>query len=122
MSIGTSIAAVGKRSVRPGWPSLKMTTALAPAALALAALRLKSQVPRWTSAMLPDTAAGKSAASQPLDEFGAGAGGISMSVVGTSRPVTSPEPENGMVVKSVSSTKVFGVGAVSAKVPGPSSS
>ena len=39
--------------MRPGWPSLKMTTALASAASALATFTAKVQVPRWMTAMFP---------------------------------------------------------------------
>ena len=60
--------------MRPGWPSLKMITADAPASCALRALPPKSHVPRWTSATLPAVNPAKSAASQPLVEvLGVGA-------------------------------------------------
>ncbi len=80
-------------SVRPGWPSLKITTALALAAWALAALTPNVQVPRWMTATFPSGKPAKSSSSQPLVELGVGSGGIwtSTRVAGA---VTSPEPEN----------------------------
>ena len=80
---------------RPGWPSLKTTAALAPAASALLALTPKVQVPRWTSAIEPAGKPAKSAASQPEFDVLCGRAGS----IGTveRRPataaVTSPEPE-----------------------------
>ena len=53
-------------SVRPGWPSLKITTAAAPASWAFAAFSPNVQVPRWTSATAPAGKPAKSASSQPL--------------------------------------------------------
>src|SRR5262245_61315571 len=66
-------------------PSLKITTATAPAAWALAAFTWKVQVPRLTSATLPAVKPAKSAASQPE----------SATVVSTTCAVavTSPLPE-----------------------------
>ena len=48
-----------KTSVRPGWPSLKMTTPDAPAAWALRTFTPKLHVPRWISAILPAHEAGE---------------------------------------------------------------
>jgi hypothetical protein len=79
-------------SVRPGWPSLKMITAAAPAASALSALTPNVQVPRWISAMLPAVKPAKSAASQPDVEPGWAGGGIWTST-GCTGAVTSPLPE-----------------------------
>jgi hypothetical protein len=82
-------------SSRPGLPSLKMITASYPAATALVAFCSKVQVPRWISATAGSAGAGgKSPGSQPEVELGSGVGGITMSLVGTSGPVTSPLPEN----------------------------
>ena len=82
-----------KGSVRPGWPSLKMMTAIAPAAVALATLSANRQVPRWMSAMLPAVKPPKSAASQPLVEDGSGVAGMVRST-GCTTLVTSPAAEN----------------------------
>ncbi len=79
-------------SVRPGWPSLKTMTALAPASWASCAFWPNGQVPRWTRAMLPLTKVAKSAASQPLVDPGAGGGGSCTSTACTVA-VTSPLPE-----------------------------
>jgi hypothetical protein len=52
------------------------------------------QVPRWIRAIAGVAgAAGKSVDSQPLVEEGSAVGGRTTSLVGTSRPVTSPSPE-----------------------------
>ena len=49
---------------------------------------------RWIRATAgPEGAAGKSVGSQPLVEDGSAVGGMTMSLVGTSAPVTSPSPE-----------------------------
>jgi hypothetical protein len=45
---------------------LKISTAEAPAAWALAAFTPKAHVPRWSSAMFPGTKSAKSPASHPL--------------------------------------------------------
>jgi hypothetical protein len=82
-------------------PSLKMITPIAPLAAAFSAFCRNVQVPRWTSAMLPATEAGKSASSQPLVE--PPTGGSTKSFVGTTAAVTSPEPEYSIVRKSVPS-------------------
>src|SRR6266702_8045918 len=58
--------------VRPGLPSLKMTTPVAPAAWALRTFTPKKQLPRWIRAIWPGTKPEKSAAVQPLDELGVG--------------------------------------------------
>ena len=63
---------------RPGWPSLKMTTPDAPAAVAFKTFVPKVQVPRWIKAMLPGVNALKSPALQPLAELGVGVGGITV--------------------------------------------
>ena len=88
-----------KLAVRPGTPLLKMMTADAPAAAALAALVPKVQVPRWISAMLPGTKPAKSAASHPLVLSDVGAGGFDIST-GWTTAVTSPLPEYCSVPKS----------------------
>ena len=82
------------RSVRPGWPSLKITTAEAPAAWAFWALTWKVQVPRWISATLPAGKPAKSAASQPLVEVLSGLVPIGTTTsTGVTAAVTSPLPE-----------------------------
>src|SRR4051794_11389694 len=80
---------------RPGWPSLKITTALAPASLAFCALAPKVQVPRCTSAMLPAGKPAKSDAAQPETVAPAGVlpiGTLSGPTAVTGA-VTSPAPE-----------------------------
>ena len=57
-------------------------------------MRPKSQVPRCTSATEGSAGAGsKSAASQPDVLLGVGEAGMTTSFVGTTGPVTVPEPE-----------------------------
>ena len=90
---------VVRSSASVTWPSLKMITALAPAAMALLALTTKSQVPRWISAMLPAGKPAKSVASHPLDELGSGVGGRVRST-GVTGLVTSPLPEYSMTSMS----------------------
>ena len=93
MSIGSPSVPAG-RPVRPSWPSLKMITPTAPAALALLALRPKSHVPRWISAMLPAVKPAKSAAVQPAGVVpGSAGGGIVMPRTACTFAVTSPLPE-----------------------------
>ena len=65
-----------KLSVRPGLPSLKMMTPLAPAAWAFRTFTPKLHVPRWMSAIRPGTKPLKSAAVHPLDELGEAVGGM----------------------------------------------
>ena len=81
------------RPVRPSWPSLKMITALAPAALALSTFRPKLHEPRWISAMFPAVKPLKSLASQPAVEPGVAGGGTWLSVTPCNGAVTSPLPE-----------------------------
>jgi len=76
--------------VRPGLPSLKITTAEAPAASAFAAFVAKVQVPRWTRAMLPAVKPAKSAAEQPLAELGAGVAGTTIPPAGCTCDVVWP--------------------------------
>jgi len=95
-------------------------TASYPAATALFALSSNVQVPRWTRATWGSVgeAGVKSAASQPeLDEPGSAPGGIWMSFVGTTVPVTLPLPENSNVPVSY----VVGVGAVWSRTAGETS-
>jgi hypothetical protein len=110
-------------AVRPGWPSLKITIPLAPAAWALVALVPNVHVPRCTSAMLPTGKPAKSAAAHPDIVVPAG-----VSPIGTfSGPtavtfaVTSPEPEYCIVAKSVPLTNVCPVGALWLNVDGANS-
>ena len=77
-----------------GWPSLKITAALAPAACALAALIANEHVPRCISATLPAVNPVKSVASQPLDEVFGGLLSIGTTTsTSCSGAVTSPRPE-----------------------------
>jgi hypothetical protein len=77
-----------------GWPSLKITAALAPAAWALAALIANEHVPRCISATLPAVNPVKSAASQPLDEVFGGLLPIGTTTsTACSGPLTSALPE-----------------------------
>src|SRR6266446_7780371 len=69
-------------SVRPGLPSLKMITPLAPAASAFWILTPKLHEPRWINAIWPAENPLKSALVQPLDELGAGVGGRMMPPAG----------------------------------------
>ena len=74
-------------SVRPGWPSLKITTAEAPAVCALSALSWNVHVPRWMSATLPGMNPAKSPGAQPaFDELGVGPGGNWLSFTSFSPP------------------------------------
>jgi len=82
-------------SVRPAWPSLKITAAAAPARWALSTLARKGQVPRWSRATAPRGKPAKSAGSQPLVEL-SGPGGSRRSTR-WSGAVTSPLPENSKV-------------------------
>src|ERR671933_2820483 len=66
------------RPVRPGLPSLKMTTPDAPAASAFWTFPPKLHVPRWTSAIRPGTNPLKSADVQPLAELGLGVAGMTI--------------------------------------------
>src|SRR5581483_592243 len=108
-------------AVRPGCPSLKMSTADAPAFWAFSALSWKVQVPRWISATLPAVKPAKSEASQPALEPGVGGGGNRLPAVSSTAPVTSSPPEYVIVAKSVPAAYVFAAGAVSASVGGASS-
>src|SRR5690348_772283 len=63
-------------AVRPGLPSLKMTTPLAPAACAFSTFTPKKHVPRWMSAIRPGTKPLKSEALHPLAELGVLVGGM----------------------------------------------
>src|SRR5437868_1209413 len=85
-----------------------MTTALAPAAMALSALTEKKQPPRWISAMCPFGKPVKSAASQPLPVP------VALGSTGVAAVVTSPAPEYWSVWRSGAGVNVFGFGAVTA--------
>ena len=89
------------------FPSLKMITAVAPAASALSVFAANVHVPRWIRAMLPGGKPAKSAASQPLVEppvLGL------LTSTAQSPAVTSPLPKYCIVWKSGPSTHVVGVG------------
>src|SRR4051794_23256098 len=77
-------------AVRPGLPSLKMTTPVAPAAVALSTLTPKLQPPRWISAILPAMAGVKSAAVHPLVELDTGVGGSTKPPAGWSGAFAVP--------------------------------
>src|SRR4051812_33558273 len=78
-------------AVRPGLPSLKMTTPAAPAACALSTFTPKLQPPRWIRAILPANEPVKSDAVHPLVELDVGVGGSTMPPAGcTWAPVASP--------------------------------
>ena len=80
---------------------------------AFAAFCSKVQVPRWISTILPDRVGRKvGRLASARDDEGSGLGGSTMSFVAIERRAEAmlPAPEYCMVVKSVSATKVFGVG------------
>src|SRR5215211_461454 len=104
-------------AVRPGLPSLKMTTPVAPAALALSTFTPKLQPPRWISAIRPDTKPLKSAAVQPLVELEVGVGGMTMPPAGWTSPLAVPLLVPGF--QSVTSVKLRAVGDVSLHVGVP---
>ena len=79
-----SVRLPDKTSVRPGLPSLKMMTPLAPAAWAFWTLTPKLHAPRWMSAIRPATKPLKSDAVHPLDELDVGVGGMMMPPAGAS--------------------------------------
>src|SRR6478735_12538071 len=94
--------------VRPGLPSLKMTTPTAPACVALSTFTPKLHVPRWIRAILPAKPV-KSLGSQPLAELGAGDGGMTVCPAGlTCAPVASPWLEPGF--HSLTNVKLRGEG------------
>ena len=86
------------RSVRPGFPSLKMTTPDAPAACAFSTFTPKLQPPRWIRAIRPDTKPAKSPAVHPLVEVDVGVGGSTMPRAGwiaaVAAPRLSPAPQS----------------------------
>src|ERR1044071_9019198 len=63
------------RAVRPGLPSLKMITPVAPAAWAFWIFTPKLQPPRWISAIRPDTKLPKSEEVHPAVELDVWVGG-----------------------------------------------
>jgi len=77
-----------------------MITPAAPAFSAFSALTTKSQVPRWTKAILPLTNPAKSVASQPLLEVLAAAPGGMTTSTAWIAAVTLPLPEYSAVKKS----------------------
>jgi hypothetical protein len=83
------------------WPSFMMKTALAPLARALIAFSTKLQPPRWTSAMLPDTAAGKSLMAQPARvPSWVPTGGMVIRLTGMTCPVISADRLHVICAKS----------------------
>src|SRR4051812_41271030 len=91
-------------AVRPGLPSLKMTTPDAPAACALITFTPKLQPPRWTSAMLPGVKPSKSAGLHPLVELDVAVGGRTMPPAGwiaaSATPLLVPGFQSVVRVKS----------------------
>src|SRR3954447_4213279 len=77
-------------AVRPGLPSLKITTPVAPAALAFSTLTPKLQPPRWISAMWPAVKLLKSAAVQPLVELESAVGGRTKPPAGSRSALATP--------------------------------
>src|SRR5215472_2386534 len=110
-------------SVRPGWPSLKTTSALAPAAFALVALIWNVHVPRCISAMLPAGKPAKSDAEHPDAVAPAGVFpiGTFSGPTAVTAAVTLPVPEYVIVPKSGPLTNVRGVGPVWLNVDGANS-
>src|SRR4051794_10506786 len=107
-----------KLAVRPGLPSLKMTTPEAPAAVALSTFTPKLQPPRWTSAILPGVKPVKSAEVQPLVELEVAAGGMTMPPAAwTCLSVAVPSLEPGF--QSSTRVKLRDVGEISLHVGVP---
>src|ERR671936_107276 len=79
-----------RRAVRPGLPSLKMITPVAPAACAFSTFTPKLQPPRWISAIRPDTKPLKSEALHPLAELGEDVGGRTIPPAGWIAAVVVP--------------------------------
>src|SRR3954451_12989147 len=105
-------------AVRPGLPSLKMTTPTAPAALALSTFTPKLQPPRWTKAIFPANELLKSAAVHPLVELDVAVGGSTMPPAGLIwAPVASPLLVPGF--QSLTSVKLRAVGETSLHVGVP---
>src|SRR4051794_26551137 len=102
---------------RPGWPSLKMITPTAPAAVAFCTFVPNVHVPRWTSAILPATPA-KSLGAQPLVELGLGVGGMTVwPTVATRALFAVPWLSPGF--HSLMSVKLCALGETSVKVGVP---
>ena len=106
----------GSKPSRPGWPSLKMTTASYPAATALLTFFSKVQVPRWTCGSVAE-AGMKSDVRQPAHELAVEVAGMTLLNSGTRVPVTSPSPEYSRVADSMTT---FGC-AISVRVDGTTS-
>src|SRR5215211_869571 len=104
-------------AVRPGLPSLKMTTPVAPAAWAFSTFTPKLQPPRWIRAILPAIAGSKSAEVQPLVELEVGVGGRTMPPAGFRSASASPLLVPGF--QSVTSSKSRDVGVLSLHVGVP---
>src|SRR5215216_1221633 len=104
-------------AVRPGLPSLKMTTPVAPAAWALSTFTPKLHPPRWISAILPAMEASKSPEVQPLVELEVGVGGRTMPPAGFRSAFASPLLVPGF--QSVTSWNSRNVGVLSLQVGVP---
>src|SRR3954451_2355076 len=103
--------------VRPGLPSLKITTPTAPACVALSTFTPKLHVPRWIRAILPAKPA-KSPGTHPLAELGAGVGGMTVWPAGLIwAPVASPWLSPGF--HSLIRVKLRAVGETSLKLGVP---
>src|SRR4051812_38291649 len=104
-------------AVRPGLPSLKMTTPTAPAASALSTFTPKLHVPRWIRAILPAKPT-KSLGTHPLAELGAGGGGrTGWPARFTCAPGAAPRLSAGF--HSLISVKLRWVGDASLKLGAP---
>src|SRR5215212_3124298 len=103
--------------VRPGLPSLKMTTPVAPAAWSLSTFTPKLHPPRWIRAMWPAVKPLKSAAVQPLVELEVGVGGRTMPPAGWTSAAAVPLLVPGF--QSVTSWKLRDVGVLSLQVGVP---
>jgi hypothetical protein len=79
----------GNVPLLPRRPSFMISTAAAPAACALSALRRSVQVPRWTSAISPRRSIEKAPRAQPDAEADPGATSIARTA-----PESLPAPEN----------------------------
>src|ERR1700750_271182 len=98
-------------AVRPGLPSLKMTTPDAPAACALSTFTPKLQPPRWTSAIAPDVKPLKSSEVHPLVELDVSVGGVTMPPGGSTSdsalPLLVPGFQSSTRVKSRAGADVW---------------
>src|SRR3954466_15091880 len=106
-----------RTAVRPGLPSLKMTTPVAPLASAFWTFTPKLQPPRWISAILPDMELSKSPALHPLVELEVSVGGRMMPPAGWMSASAEPLLVPGF--QSVTRLKLRAVGETSLHVGVP---